>query len=102
MGPLLEGAGDLAALAELDEAGLLQRLNHRFLQQQIYTYIGDILIAMNPFQSLPLYDKQVSAKYQSHARGTLPPHIFAIADRAYQAMLGQLGTSPHNQCVVIR
>nr|XP_048690601.1 myosin-IIIb-like isoform X2 [Caretta caretta] len=101
-GPLAcDGAADLAALAELDEARLLQNLSGRFLQQRVYTYIGDILIAMNPFQSLPLYEKPVSEKYQNHDKGTLPPHIFAIADRAYQAMLGHLATGPQNQCIVI-
>ncbi|XP_065262660.1 unconventional myosin-IXb-like [Emys orbicularis] len=96
------GADDLAALEELDEARLLQNLSSRFLQQRVYTYIGDILIAVNPFQSLPLYEKPVSEKYQNHDKGTLPPHIFAIADRAYQAMLGHLATGPQNQCIVIR
>ncbi|TFJ98184.1 butyrophilin-like protein 2 [Platysternon megacephalum] len=96
-----DGADDLAALEELDEARLLQNLSGRFLQQRVYTYIGDILIAMNPFQSLPLYEKPVSEKYQNHDKGILPPHIFAIADRAYQAMLGHLATGPQNQCIVI-
>ncbi|XP_067399612.1 myosin-IIIb-like isoform X3 [Emydura macquarii macquarii] len=101
-GPLdCDGADDLAALAELDETRLLQSLSGRFLQQRVYTYIGDILIAMNPFQSLPLYEKPISEKYQNHNKGTLPPHIFAIADRAYQAMLGRLATGPQNQCIVI-
>uniref|UniRef100_A0A452GG26 non-specific serine/threonine protein kinase n=1 Tax=Gopherus agassizii TaxID=38772 RepID=A0A452GG26_9SAUR len=95
------GTEDLAALEELDEARLLQNLSGRFLQQRVYTYIGDILIAMNPFQSLPLYEKPVSEKYQNHEKGTLPPHIFAVADRAYQAMLGHLATGSQNQCIVI-
>ncbi|NXA06439.1 MYOJ protein, partial [Sapayoa aenigma] len=55
------GAGDLAALAELDEPALLTGLRERFLRQHIYTDIGDILIAMNPFQPLPLYGREVSA-----------------------------------------
>ncbi|NXU85135.1 MYO16 protein, partial [Xiphorhynchus elegans] len=55
------GAGDLAALAELDEAALLAGLRERFLSQHIYTDIGDILIAMNPFQPLPLCSAEVSA-----------------------------------------
>ncbi|NWR37632.1 MYO16 protein, partial [Tachuris rubrigastra] len=54
-------AGDLAALSELDEAALLSGLRERFLSQHIYTDIGDILIAVNPFQPLPLYGREVSA-----------------------------------------
>ncbi|NXD82217.1 MYO16 protein, partial [Halcyon senegalensis] len=54
--------GDLAALAELDEAVLLGWLRERFLRQQVYTDIGDILVAMNPFQPLPLYRREVSLR----------------------------------------
>lgn len=45
---------------------------------------------------------QIAEKYRSRAKGSLPPHIFAVADRAYQAMLGRLGMGPQNQCIVIR
>ncbi|MGH0179526.1 UNVERIFIED_CONTAM: hypothetical protein FKN15_002053 [Acipenser sinensis] len=65
------------------------------------TYIGDILVAINPFKYLPLYEKTVSEKYKCHEKGYLPPHIFAVADRAYQSMLGRLATGHRNQCIVI-
>lgn len=45
---------------------------------------------------------QVSEKYKCHEKRALPPHIFAVADRAYQSMLGRLATGPKNQCIVIR
>uniref|UniRef100_A0AAY4AW28 Uncharacterized protein n=1 Tax=Denticeps clupeoides TaxID=299321 RepID=A0AAY4AW28_9TELE len=66
-----------------------------FLFQQ--TYIGDILVALNPFKYLPLYEKEVGRPLKS----ALPPHIFAVADRAYQSMLGRLAAGPKNQCIVI-
>ncbi|XP_061874821.1 myosin-IIIa-like [Colius striatus] len=94
-------AGDLAALAELSEAALLGGLRERFLRQQVYTDIGDILIAVNPFQPLPLYGREVSERYRHHETGALPPHIFAVASRAYHAMLGRRGGGPLNQCIVI-
>ncbi|NWH83037.1 MYO1A protein, partial [Piaya cayana] len=56
--------GDLAALPELDEASLLRGLRERFLRQLPYTDIGDILIAMNPFQPLPLYGPDVSHEHR--------------------------------------
>ncbi|XP_076218940.1 myosin-IIIb-like [Aptenodytes patagonicus] len=99
--PPSEAAGDLAALAELDEAALLGGLRERFLRQQVYTDVGDILIAMNPFQPLPLYGREVSERYQHHETGMLPPHIFAVASRAYHAMLGRRGGGPRSQCIVI-
>ncbi|CAN0342036.1 unnamed protein product [Bubo scandiacus] len=94
-------AGDLAALAELDEASLLGGLRERFLRQQIYTGVGDILIAVNPFQPLPLYGREVSERYRCHETGALPPHIFAVASRAYHGMLGHRGGRPQSQCIVI-
>ncbi|NWQ66620.1 MYO5B protein, partial [Neopipo cinnamomea] len=59
--PPSDRTGDLAALSQLDEAALLSGLRERFLSQHIYTDIGDILIAVNPFQPLPLYGREVSA-----------------------------------------
>ncbi|GAA6107704.1 myosin-IIIb [Tachysurus ichikawai] len=92
---------DLATLSDLDEKSLLESLTRRFSHSNIYTYIGDILVAVNPFKQLPLYGKEVSEKYKCHEKRALPPHIFAVADRAYQSMLGRLGTGPKNQCIVI-
>ncbi|XP_066567547.1 myosin-IIIb isoform X2 [Amia ocellicauda] len=92
---------DLAALSDLDEARLLESLGRRFQHDRIYTYIGDILIAINPFKYLPIYEKPVSEKYKCHEKKSLPPHIFAVADRAYQSLLGRLATGPRNQCIVI-
>ncbi|PKU42832.1 myosin-iiib-like isoform x1 [Limosa lapponica baueri] len=94
--------GDLASLSELDEASLLDGLRERFLRQQVYTDIGDILVAMNPFQPLPLYGREVSERYRHPQTSTLPPHIFAVASRAYHAMLGHRGGGPQSQCIVIR
>ncbi|XP_043087590.1 myosin-IIIb isoform X2 [Puntigrus tetrazona] len=92
---------DLANLSELDEKSLLEVLTGRFAQDLIYTYIGDILVAINPFKHLSIYEKEVSERYKCHEKKSLPPHIFAVADRAYQSMLGRLTTGPRNQCIVI-
>ncbi|NXT57064.1 MYO9A protein, partial [Pluvianellus socialis] len=91
----------LASLPELDEASLLDGLRERFLRQQVYTAVGDILIAMNPFQPLPLYGSEVSERYRHHQTGSLSPHIFGVASRAYHAMLGHRGGGPQSQCIVI-
>ncbi|GCC28317.1 hypothetical protein chiPu_0006746 [Chiloscyllium punctatum] len=92
---------DLATLSELDESVLLEVLSTRFRHDHVYTYVGDILIAINPLKYLPLYEKSEAEKYKSCSKSNLPPHIFAVADRAYQSMLGRLATGPKNQCIVI-
>ncbi|KAE8752070.1 hypothetical protein FOCC_FOCC001232, partial [Frankliniella occidentalis] len=88
---------DLAALDNLTEASIVEQLQRRFEQGQIYTYIGDILLAVNPFASLGLYSEHEQARYRGRARSDNPPHIFAVADAAYQALVHQA----HNQAIVI-
>ncbi|XP_052463583.1 myosin-IIIb-like [Carassius gibelio] len=92
---------DLASLSELEEKSLLEVLTGRFTHDLIYTYVGDILVAINPFKYLSIYEKEVSEQYKCHEKKSLPPHIFAVADRAYQSMMGRLATGPRNQCIVI-
>ena len=55
---------DLATLSSLNEDIILSHLLERYLGQQIYTYIGDILIAVNPLQNLNIYTKQVLPNYE--------------------------------------
>ncbi|XP_069780300.1 myosin-IIIa isoform X2 [Narcine bancroftii] len=95
------GPEDLATLSQMDETILLEVLSRRFQRDQIYTYIGDILVAINPFKYLPLFEKSESEKYKSCSKDSLPPHIFAVANRAFQSMLGRLATGRNNQCIVI-
>ncbi|XP_059476387.1 myosin-IIIb-like isoform X1 [Neocloeon triangulifer] len=88
---------DLAALDNLSEDTIVQQLEKRFDQRQIYTYIGDILVAVNPFNELGLYTEKEQRRYRGQARSENPPHIFAVADAAYQALLHQR----QNQAIVI-
>uniref|UniRef100_A0A671X7G1 Myosin IXAb n=1 Tax=Sparus aurata TaxID=8175 RepID=A0A671X7G1_SPAAU len=88
---------DLCALPELTERAILESLRARFRQEKIYTYIGSILIVINPFQFLPVYNPKYVKMYDNHRLGKLEPHIYAVADVAYHAMLQRR----KNQCIVI-
>ncbi|XP_059245325.1 unconventional myosin-IXb isoform X3 [Mustela nigripes] len=88
---------DLCNLPELTEENLLKNLRHRFLQQKIYTYAGSILVAVNPFKFLPIYNPKYVKMYENQQLGKLEPHVFALADVAYYAMLRK----QVNQCIVI-
>ncbi|XP_052321367.1 unconventional myosin-IXAb isoform X4 [Oncorhynchus keta] len=92
-----EHPSDLCALPELTERALLESLRARFRQEKIYTYVGSILIVINPFQFLPIYNPKYVKMYDNHALGKLEPHIYAVADVAYHAMLQRR----RNQCIVI-
>ncbi|KAH0552740.1 hypothetical protein KQX54_014623 [Cotesia glomerata] len=80
---------DLAALDSFTEEIIVEQLEERFKQGQIYTYIGDILVAVNPYINLGLYTGIEQRRYRGQARSDNPPHIFAVADAAYQALLHQ-------------
>ncbi|XP_067994730.1 myosin-IIIb isoform X14 [Melanerpes formicivorus] len=88
---------DLVNLEVLDEDTIIHQLQKRYADLQIYTYVGDILIALNPFQNLSIYSPQFSKLYHGVKRSSNPPHIFASADAAYQSMV----TFSKDQCIII-
>ncbi|KAH9713488.1 Myosin-17 [Citrus sinensis] len=84
------GVDDMTKLSYLHEPGVLQNLATRYELNEIYTYTGNILIAVNPFQRLPhLYDTHMMEQYKGAAFGELSPHVFAVGDAAYRAMINE-------------
>ncbi|KAL9168799.1 hypothetical protein ABFS82_04G038800 [Erythranthe guttata] len=84
------GVDDMTKLSYLHEPGVLQNLASRYQLNEIYTYTGGILIAINPFQRLPhIYDAHMMEQYKGAPFGELSPHVFAIADMAYRAMINE-------------
>ena len=92
-----ENYADLCSLPDLNETTLLDNLRQRFKADTIYTYVGTILIAINPFKFFPIYNPKYVAMYQggSHRLGDLPPHIFALANAAFTSMLD----TQSDQCI---
>ncbi|XP_033838179.1 unconventional myosin-IXb isoform X2 [Periophthalmus magnuspinnatus] len=89
---------DLCNLTDITEDSITQTLRERFYKLKIYTYTGNILIAINPNKCLPVYYNPKYVKmYENQPLGKLSPHIFAIAAAAYRNMLN----SQTNQCIVI-
>ncbi|XP_010679210.1 myosin-9 isoform X2 [Beta vulgaris subsp. vulgaris] len=84
------GVDDMTKLSYLHEPGVLQNLGTRYSLNEIYTYTGNILIAVNPFQRLPhIYDIQMMNHYKGAALGELSPHVFALGDVAFRAMINE-------------
>ncbi|KAL2900419.1 Myosin-6 [Bienertia sinuspersici] len=84
------GVDDMTRLAYLHEPGVLQNLKSRYDINEIYTYTGNILIAVNPFRKLPhLYDIHMMEQYKGAGFGELSPHPFAIADASYRLMMNE-------------
>ncbi|KAM9461335.1 unconventional myosin-IXb isoform 4-T5 [Clarias gariepinus] len=92
-----EDFNDLCNLPILNEDTILANLRSRFQNKKIYTYAGSILVAINPFKFLPIYNPKYVKMYENHQLGKLEPHIFAIADVSYYTMLHKR----INQCIVI-
>ncbi|KAL3516640.1 hypothetical protein ACH5RR_023542 [Cinchona calisaya] len=87
------GVDDMTKLAYLHEPGVLYNLACRYALNEIYTYTGNILIAVNPFRRLPhLYDVNMMEQYKGAAFGELSPHLFAVADTCYRAMINEQGS----------
>lgn len=75
---------NLVDLDELSEGAILHHTRKRFSKKLIYTYVGPILVAVNPFESLPIYGNTDIRQAKSHA--TLYPHIFITAAVAYRQL----------------
>ncbi|XP_073928477.1 myosin-15 [Castor canadensis] len=78
---------DMAMLIHLNEASVLHNLKKRYEHWMIYTYSGVFCVAINPYKWLPVYQKEVVAAYKGKRRSEAPPHIFAVAENAFQDML---------------
>uniref|UniRef100_A0AAV2JXA4 Uncharacterized protein n=1 Tax=Knipowitschia caucasica TaxID=637954 RepID=A0AAV2JXA4_KNICA len=94
----VQGVEDMSTLTELHEAAIMHNLYLRYQKDNIYTNIGSILAAVNPYKQIHgLYGSASVDLYSKHQMGELPPHIFAIANECYRC----LWKRRDSQCVLI-
>ncbi|XP_052784010.1 unconventional myosin-XVI-like isoform X3 [Mya arenaria] len=88
---------NLTALSSISEEGILKELERRYSAAQIYTYIGDVLVAVNPFKDLEYYSREISSKYHEKPKSDdqLPPHVYGIAENSYRALRHAGGSQCH-------
>ena len=91
------GVDDMELLPTLTTAGIVDNLSQRLRADQIYTFIGHVLVVVNPYRWLPIYGRATMVKYVRKQRVDVAPHIFATAEAAYRAML----LEADHQCVII-
>ncbi|MEQ2298382.1 hypothetical protein AMECASPLE_004688, partial [Ameca splendens] len=95
---ILEGENDLTALSFLHEPAVLHNLQVRFLDySSIYTYCGIVLVAINPYDQLPIYGEEVIDAYSGQDMADMEPHIFSVAEEAYRTMTRE----ERNQSIII-
>ncbi|KAL4835098.1 hypothetical protein H8958_015200, partial [Nasalis larvatus] len=92
-----DGVEDMTQLEDLQETTVLSNLKIRFERNLIYTYIGSILVSVNPYQMFGIYGPEQVQQYNGRALGENPPHLFAIANLAFAKMLD----AKQNQCIII-
>ncbi|KAL1930542.1 hypothetical protein VTP01DRAFT_10704 [Rhizomucor pusillus] len=95
--PKMENTDDLTNLSHLNEPSVLNTIRTRYMQRNIYTYSGIVLIATNPFARVQLYEPDIIQQYSGRRRGELEPHLFAIAEDAYRCMIRE----KRNQTIVV-
>jgi myosin V len=102
----LSDLNDLCGMNNLHEAPLLSILRQRFDQDKIYTNTGNVLISINPYKSIPhLYEHplqylsaaQASNAGDTPARVTLPPHVYHVANAAFNCVV----EGKSNQSVIV-
>ncbi|KAI0611099.1 myosin IC heavy chain [Pyrenophora tritici-repentis] len=91
------GVSDLTLISKISNEAINENLKKRFENGEIYTYIGHVLVSVNPFRDLGIYTDQVLESYKGKNRLEVPPHVFAIAESSYYNM----NAYKENQCVII-
>uniref|UniRef100_A0A1B0BJE4 Myosin motor domain-containing protein n=1 Tax=Glossina palpalis gambiensis TaxID=67801 RepID=A0A1B0BJE4_9MUSC len=97
MDSLRVGVDDMTDIPEIDEAGINNNLNLRYENDIIYTYTGSILVAVNPYKCLSIFNKNYVFKYRGRKLGTLDPHIFALAEASYSNIIDD---NVNQSCVI--
>uniref|UniRef100_A0A667ZH17 Osteoclast-stimulating factor 1 n=1 Tax=Myripristis murdjan TaxID=586833 RepID=A0A667ZH17_9TELE len=93
----VSGVDDMVLLSKVNEDAITENLKKRYMDDYIFTYIGPVLISVNPFKQLPYFTEREVELYQGAAQYENPPHIYALADNMYRNMM----IDSENQCVII-
>lgn len=80
------GYEDMTQMDDMTLDAVLANCDLRYKNDLIYTYTGSILVAINPFKRLPIYNTDVVRRYVGQRIGLLPPHVYAVAEAAYKHM----------------
>ncbi|KAJ8921520.1 hypothetical protein NQ315_003138 [Exocentrus adspersus] len=91
------GAWDSVLLEPLTEDSFIANLQQRFKRDHIYTYVGNVLVSVNPYKKLALYSADLVEAYVERGPFQLPPHIYAIAGSAYR----WLNDRNEDQCIIV-
>ncbi|XP_061885544.1 unconventional myosin-Ig [Entelurus aequoreus] len=80
------GKSDFVLLDEVTMEQFMENLKLRYEKGRIYTYIGEVVVSVNPYRQMDIYGKDRIDAYRGRELYENPPHLFAVADAAYKAM----------------
>ena len=100
----LDGVCDLSQLIYMEMPHVLHNLKYRYLQMPTkfcYTSISSILLAINPYEYLPIYGDDVIEQFKNAAdKGKLitdRPHPYGVSARSYMRLIQR----KKNQSVIV-
>ncbi|XP_037024276.1 unconventional myosin IC isoform X1 [Bradysia coprophila] len=94
----LVGLQDFILLEDYqNETAFVDNLKKRFQSNLIYTYIGQVLVEVNPYKELPIYSEEDIMQYTRKHFFEVPPHVFAISENAYRSLTEE----NRGQCILI-
>jgi len=91
------GVNDFVLLNSIDEDSFMKNLEVRYDENSIYTFIGNVVVSINPYKQLPIYTNEIIETYRSRFIYELPPHIYAVASDAHRDM----SSRKRDQCIII-
>jgi myosin-1 len=91
------GKSDFVLLEKISMDSFMENLLHRYKKGKIYTYIGEVVVSINPYRPMNIYDRSYIQDYKGREMYEREPHIYALADAVYRNMK----RTGHNGCIVI-
>ncbi|XP_012596203.3 unconventional myosin-XVIIIa isoform X8 [Microcebus murinus] len=85
--PSCDRLDDLASLVYLNESSVLHTLRQRYGASLLHTYAGPSLLVLSPRGAPAVYSEKVMHMFKGCRREDMAPHIYAVAQTAYRAML---------------
>uniref|UniRef100_A0A8C3W0S5 Unconventional myosin-XVIIIa n=1 Tax=Catagonus wagneri TaxID=51154 RepID=A0A8C3W0S5_9CETA len=85
--PSCDRLEDLASLVYLNESSVLHTLRQRYGASLLHTYAGPSLLVLSPRGAPAVYSEKVMHMFKGCRREDMAPHIYAVAQNAYRAML---------------
>ncbi|XP_060243224.1 unconventional myosin-XVIIIa isoform X17 [Meriones unguiculatus] len=85
--PSCDRLEDLASLVYLNESSVLHTVRQRYGASLLHTYAGPSLLVLSPRGAPAVYSEKVMHMFKGCRREDMAPHIYAVAQTAYRAML---------------